>query len=267
MRRRRHGSPTTPTRPARPLTLTFALGAALLSAFLAVTTFGLTRENLIQPAGGRPRCRGPSTTPRTSSAGAPRAAGEVDASEPASGSLPTPAGRAARAPATATSGTPPTGRVRPGRPPPVAARTRSQRAAPARMRFSLDGEPYLVVGVPAHRRGRRRLLRGRVARRGPAHAREPGHHPARRLGSSPPWPAACSAAGPAAGPCAPLLDVGTAAEAIAGGRLDTRLHGGRRPRPRPAWPCRSTTWPRPSRTASTATRASPPRSATSCARR
>jgi hypothetical protein len=30
------------------LTVTYALGAALLSAFLSITTFGLTRENLLE---------------------------------------------------------------------------------------------------------------------------------------------------------------------------------------------------------------------------
>ena len=66
---------------------------------------------------------------------------------------------------------------------------------------------------------------------------------------------------------APAGDAAQAAKAIAGGRLDTRLETDRRPRPAACSPTRSTTWPRRCSNGSSATPASPPTSATSCARR
>ena len=55
----------------------------------------------------------------------------------------------------------------------------------------------------------------------------------------------------------PLAEVSRAAQEIAGGGLDTRLTAGRRPRPHAPGLARSTRWPTPSRSASTARCGSP----------
>ena len=107
---------------------------------------------------------------------------------------------------------------------PLAPRPRSRTARPARMRYRVDGEPQLVIGIPLDE-GAGGLLRVRLA----------STTSRTRSGR---WRCRCSApsvvttlVGGALGywlsrrTLRPLANVGLAAEAIAGGRLDTRLEG------------------------------------------
>ena len=116
-------------------------------------------------------------------------------------------------------------RVRPGR----AARRRSSRwsseGSPARMRYDLDGDPRARHRHPAARAGRVRTSRS--SRSTSCRARS-SRSPSSLFGAS----LVTTLAGAALGywisrrTLRPLSNVGVAAEAIAGGRLDTRLEGG-----------------------------------------
>ena len=233
------------------LTLTYALGAALLSAFLAVTTFGLTRENLLQQREDTAVSRAyvNAATVRTG-------LGPAVDMETLIGSLPTPEGaqpviqyhdewNAKNAVEFSKDTLPQSLRDE------VAAGT------PARMRFQHNGQPYLAVGVPipaadaayyeivSLAEAQRTLenlaitligaslltimagglLGWWAARPGPGPAARRGHRRRGHRRRAPRHPP----------------------------------HRGRRPRPRRAGRRRSTTWPRRWRTASTVTHASPRR--------
>ncbi|MGZ4784242.1 MAG: sensor histidine kinase [Acidimicrobiales bacterium] len=215
MRLRRH-SPRRRLGLRARLTLTYALGAALLSAFLAVTTFGLTRENLVkqhedtavQSAFGNAEyvvLRG--LDPNTSL-------------ESLIGSLPT---REGAQPVIEygnkwTSKNP----VEFDRDAlPQSLRDQVAEGNPARMRFMHDGEPYIAVGVPLPGEGTAYFEAVSLAEA----QRTLENLAITLIGASVITTVAGGLLGwwAARRALAPLLDVGTAAEAIAGGRLDTRL--------------------------------------------
>ncbi len=200
------------------LTLTYALGAALLSAFLAVTTFGLTRENLVK--------QHEDTAVSQAFLNAFYVGKGLDPNiqiESLIGSLPTPEGAQLVIEYQGKwSSKNPIDFDRDALPQSL----RDQVAAgnPARMRFMHDGAPYIAVGVPITVPGEE----------GTAYFEAVSLAEAQRtlenlaitlIGAS----AITTGAGGLLGwwaarrALAPLLDVGTAAEAIAGGRLDTRL--------------------------------------------
>lgn len=200
------------------LTVTYALGAALLAAVMSITTFALTRENLLTQ-------REESAVSRTIANGArvatqlpPGADGQTI--ETLLASLPTPDGAhpvlryqgQRYAPDTVDFGEQAI---------PERLEALVDGGQPARMRTSYQNDTYLVVGVPipslsaAYYEGvsladLQRTLDGLAIS---------------LLGAS----ALTTVAGGLVGfwasrrVFAPLLDVGQAAHAIAGGRLDTRL--------------------------------------------
>jgi signal transduction histidine kinase len=199
------------------LTLTYALGAALLSAFLAITTFGLTRENLVKQHED------------TAVARAINNARIVNASlkpgtdiESLIGSLATPEGaQPVIEYRDQWSSKNPLKFDRDALP--VSLRDQVAAGNPARMRFVHDGEPYVAVGVPITSSGVGTAYFEAVSL---AEAQRTLENLAITLiGAS----AITTVAGGLIGwwaarrELAPLLDVGVAAEAIAGGRLDTRL--------------------------------------------
>lgn len=198
------------------LTLTYALGAALLSVFIAVTTFGLTRENLLQQR--------EDTAVSRAFANAVTVRGGLDPSagsmESLLGSLPTPEGAQpiiyyqGRWNTKSAVGFSQDAL-------PQSLRDAVADGNPARMRFDYAGEPYIAVGVP-------------IPASDAAYFEGVSLSEAQRtlenlaitlIGAA----AITTFAGGLLGwwasrrTLAPLLDVGTAAEAIAGGRLDTRL--------------------------------------------
>jgi signal transduction histidine kinase len=200
------------------LTLTYALGAALLSAFLAVTTFGLTRENLVK--------QHEDTAVQSAFGNAEyvvlRGRDQNISLESLIGSLPT---REGAQPVIENgdrwSSKNPVEFDRDALPQSL----RDQVAAgnPARMRFLHDGDPYIAVGVPITAPGVATAYFEAVSL---AEAQRTLENLAITLiGAS----AITTVAGGLLGwwaarrALAPLLDVGMAAEAIAGGRLDTRL--------------------------------------------
>lgn len=200
------------------LTVTYALGAALLAALMSITTFALTRENLLTQ-------REESAVARTLANGARLATQLPNGAGPATvetmlGGLPTPEGAKPvlhyqgqwYATDTIDFGE---------RAIPDQMKTLVDGDQPARMRTSFDGEPYLITGVPVPSLAAQyyegvsladleRTLDGLAIS---------------LLGAS----ALTTVAGGLVGfwasrrVFAPLLDVGQAAHAIAGGRLDTRL--------------------------------------------
>jgi signal transduction histidine kinase len=199
------------------LALTYALGAALLSAVLSLTTFLLTRENLInqqEQAAVNQALRNVATVSDLVDS-------ELDLAtvEGVVGDLPTPGG----AQPVLFFGGSWTARnsVRFGQDDiPEALRAEVNGGQPGKMRVELDGEPVLIVGVPVSPSGAyyegapldelQQTLEGLAISLVGASAITTlaggllGVWAARRV-------------------FAPLLDIGTAADAIAGGRLDTRL--------------------------------------------
>lgn len=201
------------------ITLAFMLGAALLSTLLSVTTWGLTRENIIsqrQSSATKSAYRNSSTmrdayvsgTPSTREINAALASLQSDA---ASSSL-------VRNPDGTYTGT--TTRYSEDEVPPAFLALVDEGQA-ARMRLAIDGEPELLVGVPlpdvdavyfefASLADTQATLESLSAS---------------LFGAA----LVTTLAGAALGWWAsrrtlrPLADVSVAAEAIAGGRLDTRL--------------------------------------------
>jgi signal transduction histidine kinase len=206
------------------LTLTFALGAAMLSAVLSIVAFGLTRENLLTQREDAAVSQAVANAERVAN----RLGDTATATNVAQvlSALPTPEGAQpvllyqgdwyARNP------------VQFGRDdlPPALEEAVSQEDA-ARMRIEFRGDPYLVIGVPVAAIGSEyfegvSLVDLRDTLEGLAIS---------LLGAS----IITTIAGGLLGFWAsrrvfsPLLDVGVAAEAIAGGRLDTRLPVGNDP--------------------------------------
>jgi two-component system sensor histidine kinase MtrB len=225
---------SSPTRshPKRPrlglrarLTLTFALGAALLSAVLSIITFGLTRENLLNQ-------REQSAVSQTLRNAATLADQIESSTDPdviekvVINSLPTPEGalpvlRYNDAWYAANS-------LRFGNDTiPIALRVRVDEGEPARMRTTVAGDPVLVVGVPIPALGAQ-YYEGVSLREMQRTLEGLGIS---LLGAS----VLTTVAGGLLGFWAarrvfrPMLDVGRAADAIAGGRLDTRLPTGTDP--------------------------------------
>lgn len=203
------------------LTLTFALGAGVLSAVLSIVTFGLTRENLLTQREESAVAQALSNAERVAN----RLGTDADAKavEQVLASLPTPEGAQPvllyRGDWFARNN------LEFGREDiPASLRASVARDQASRMRTDHRGEPYLVVGVPVpalaaeYYEGSslaelRRTLDGLAISLLGASALTTiaggfvGYWASRRV-------------------FAPLLDVGRAAEAIAGGRLDTRLPTG-----------------------------------------
>ncbi len=221
--------PSSPTRtppPRRPLVrlglrarlaLTYALGAALLSTVLALTTFLLTRENLInqqEEAAVNQALRNVATVSDLIDPNL-----DTSTVEGLVGDLPTPGGAQPvlyfEGRWTARNS------VRFGQDDiPDALQAEVDAGQPGRMRVDVDGEPTLVVGIP-------------IADGGAYYEGAPLVELERTLeglaislvGAS----AITTLAGGLLGVWVarrvfrPLLDIGNAADAIAGGRLDTRL--------------------------------------------
>ncbi len=201
------------------LTITYALGAALLSTLLAVSTYGLTRQNLLNQ-------REDSAISRalTNALTVRRELNATDAKDliPA---LPTPEGaepvidyKGMWYEKTADFGQDAL---------PLSLRQTVQAGHAARMRFDHNGQTYFAVGVPipalhasyyeavsfvevSHTLDTLALILVVASLLSTVAAGFLGWWAARRA-------------------LAPLLDVGAAAEAIAGGRLDTRLVVGEDP--------------------------------------
>jgi two-component system sensor histidine kinase MtrB len=200
------------------LTLTFALGAGVLSALLSIVTFGLTRENLLTQREEASVAQALSNAERVGN----RVGTGNDAPtiEQVLASLPTPEG--AQPVLLYQGDTFARNNIEFGKDDiPASLRQAVDEGQAARMRISHRGEPYLVVGVPipsleaqfyegVSLADTSRALDGLAIS---------------LLGAS----ALTTIAGGFVGYWAssrvfrPLLDVGEAAEAIAGGRLDTRL--------------------------------------------
>jgi signal transduction histidine kinase len=219
-RRRRWGHLGLRTR----LTLTFALGALGLSAVLSVVTFGLTRENLLSQREDSAVSQAISNAERLNN----RLDAELDASDTQQvlTALPTPEGAL---PVMLYGGewyASDPGEF--GRDDiPVELRETVGAGEAARMRISYQGSPYLVVGIPVPQLEAQyfegvSLMDLRDTLEGLAIS---------LLGAA----TITTVAGGLLGFWAsrrvftPLLDVGVAAEAIAGGRLDTRLPTGNDP--------------------------------------
>jgi two-component system sensor histidine kinase MtrB len=200
------------------LTLTFALGAGVLSALLSIVTFGLTRENLLTQREESSVAQALSNAERVGN----RLTTSSDAQsiEQLLASLPTPEGAQAVLLYQGDSfarnniefGTDDV---------PSSLRQLVDEGQAARMRTSHRGEPYLVVGVPIPSLEAQFYEGVSLADTG----RALDGLAISLLGAS----ALTTIAGGFVGYWAssrvfrPLLDVGEAAEAIAGGRLDTRL--------------------------------------------
>jgi two-component system sensor histidine kinase MtrB len=195
--------------------LTYALGAAMLSAIMAFTTLAVTRASLLQ---GR---EDTAVSRAYVNAATVRAGlGPAVIMEDLIGSLPTPEGAQPiiqyrgkwNARNSATIGQDDI---------PQALRDQVAAGAPARMRFHLGGQPYLAVGVPIPAAGAEYYEVVSLAEA----QRTLDNLALTLMGAS----IITTLAGGLLGwwasrrALAPLLDVGTAAEAIAGGHLDTRL--------------------------------------------
>ena len=201
------------------LTLSFALGAALLSIVLAVITWSLTRENLLRQRdeSAQSRVIANAVTVRRSLGGS-----TVDV-ERALASLPTPEGAqpvlfyegvpSARNPAEFNQDSIPT-----------VLRAAVDAGEGARMRTDVNGDPYLIIGVPipaVDAQYYEGVPLAEVERTLDSLAIS-------LLGAA----AITTLAGGLVGFWAarrvlvPLAGFGRAAEAIAGGRLDTRLKTG-----------------------------------------
>ena len=152
--------------------------------------------------------------------------------------------------------------------PPSSARTRlPRRAAPGRARrrrgrracatTSTARPPRRRHPAPGHRRDAAYFEIVDLDET-EAHAAIARHLAPRRVGAHHRAPAPPSGWWASRRALRPLGDVSQAAEAIAGGRLDTRLEATGDPDLGTPRRRRSTTWPRPSRTGSSATPASPP---------
>jgi two-component system, OmpR family, sensor histidine kinase MtrB len=207
------------------LTLTYALGAALLSAVMSIITFGLTRENLLNQ-------REQSAVSQTLRNAATLADQIESTTEPdvienvVINSLPTPEGalpvlRYNETWYAANS-------LRFGNDTiPIELRIRVDAGEPARMRTTVAGDPVLVVGVPISTLGAQ-YYEGVSLREMQRTLEGLGIS---LLGAS----VLTTLAGGLLGFWAarrvfrPMLDVGRAADAIAGGRLDTRLPTGTDP--------------------------------------
>jgi len=201
------------------LTLTYAIAAALLSAFLAFTTFGLTRENLIKQREDTAVSRAFLNAVNVRNG----LGSTTDDIESLIGSLPTPEGALpvieykGNYYAKNTVGFNQNAL-------PQSLRDEVTAGNPARMRFSYDGQPYFAVGVPipasnaayfegvSLKEAQRTLDNLAITLFGAAIITT-------LAGGLLGWWASRRT-------LAPLLDVGMAAEAIAGGRLDTRLRVG-----------------------------------------
>jgi two-component system sensor histidine kinase MtrB len=197
------------------LTLTFALGAALLSAVLSITTWGLTRENLLKQK------EESATEEVVANAVAVRngLGPSVDV-EKLIGSLPN---REGAQPIVQYNGkwTAKNALDFGQDALPLSLRVEVEHGRAARMLFDHDGKPYLVVGVPipvqnaVYYEGVS-LVETEKALDGLAIS---------LVGAA----ALTTVAGGLVGfwisrrALAPLIDVGLAAQAIAGGQLDTRL--------------------------------------------
>lgn len=208
------------------LTLTYALGAALLSAVLSVITFGLTRENMLTQREQSAMSQALQNASTVSDGLDPGVSDTTTIEKTILASLPNPEG-----------GLPVLryeGQWYPGNALkfsdasiPRSLVERVDAGQPARMRTTVGGDPYLVVGVPIRPLGAQyyeavplremqRTLEGLAIS---------------LLGAS----VLTTIAGGLVGFWAarrvfrPLLDVGRAADAIAGGRLDTRLPTGNDP--------------------------------------
>ncbi|MEI7592742.1 MAG: HAMP domain-containing sensor histidine kinase [Actinomycetes bacterium] len=202
--------------------MTYALGAALLSIFLAVTTYGITRANLLQQR--------EDTAVARAFANAVLVRGGLDPStesmESLLDSLPTPEGAQ---PIIYFNGKWNTKSALGFSKDALPQSLRDEVAAgiAAHMTFDYAGDPYIAVGVPipaihasyfegvSLHEAQRTLDNLALTLLGAAFF-------ATCAGGLLGWWAARRA-------LAPLMDVGTAAEAIAGGHLDTRLKVGEDP--------------------------------------
>jgi two-component system, OmpR family, sensor histidine kinase MtrB len=204
------------------LTVTYALGAALMSLLLAVTTFGLTRQNLLKQredsAVSRAFANAVTVHDGLRSQNNTTLPGLMS-------SLPTPDGAE---PVIEHDGSWYEKTVGFGEDAlPMALRRTVLAGSPARMRFTRMGQTYFAVGVP--------LPDVRAAYFEGVSLNEVGHTldtlAIILLGAGLLTTAAGGFLGwwAARRALAPLLDVGAAAEAIAGGRLDTRLVVGEDP--------------------------------------
>jgi two-component system sensor histidine kinase MtrB len=199
------------------LALTYALGAALLSAVLSLTTFLLTRENLItqqEQAMVNQALRNVATVSDVIDPDLDQATLEGIV-----GDLATPGG--AQPVLFFEDGWTARNSVRFGQDDiPETLRAEVEAGTPGKMRVEVDGEPILVVGVPIAPSGAyyegaplddlQRTLEGLAIS---------------LLGASTITTLAGGLLGvwAARRVFAPLLEIGRAADAIAGGRLDTRL--------------------------------------------
>jgi len=204
------------------LTLTYALGAALLSALLAITTYGLTRQNLLQQRedSAVSRAFANAVTVQKNLTG-----NSTSSMDDLLSSLPTPDGAE---PIIESNGSWFAKTVAFGQDAlPMSLRRTVAAGNPARMRFTRMGQTYFAVGVP--------LPRVHAAYFEGVSLTEVGHTldtlAIILLGAGLLTTAAGGFLGwwAARRALAPLLDVGAAAEAIAGGRLDTRLVVGEDP--------------------------------------
>ena len=244
------------------LTLTYGLGAALLAAVMSITTFGLTRENLMTQREESSVAQAVANAARIASQ-LPNGA-EPAAVEKVLTGLPTPEGAQ-----------------------PV-LHYQGQWYATNTIDFGERAIPDSPEGDGRRRPAgphARHLPRRPLPRHRRAHPRRSAPSTTRACRSptssapSTAWPSPCSAPPPS-----PPSPAASSASGPAGGSSPRCSTSARPPRPSPAGastpaspsaatptstssPSRSTRWPRPSRTASSATPGSPPRSATSCARR
>ncbi len=208
------------------LTLTYGLGAALLSAVLSVTTFGLTRENMLTQREQAAMSQALQNASTVSDGLEPGVTDTTTIEKTVLSSLPNPEGGL---PVLRYDGQWYSGNALKFSDAsiPLALVERVDAGQPARMRTEVGGAPYLVVGVPIRPLGAQyyeavplremqRTLEGLAIS---------------LVGAS----ALTTVAGGLLGLWAarrvfrPLLDVGRAADAIAGGRLDTRLPTGNDP--------------------------------------
>lgn len=202
------------------LTVTYALGAALLSAFLSITTFGLTRENLLEQREQSATTQAVRNAATLDSQLVITPTQDQSATEKLLASLATPGGGdqlvhygggwfSSSAPKFSREHVP------------LSLQDRVDVGQASRMRITVGGEATLIVGVPLNQSTGQyyeatdmselqRTLEGLAIS---------------LIGAS----ALTTIAGGLLGFWAarrvfrPFLDVGHAAEAIAGGRLDTRL--------------------------------------------
>ena len=181
----------------RRILLTFTLGSLALSAFLAITTYGLVRSNLLDQ---RDSASVETARPQRPG-GAERAAHRARHQRARPSSACRTSASRARSSATTTSG-------RPG-----SAARYSQLDIPTDLQIRVledgqwarmitdvgDDTTALVVGIPIP--AARRLLRVLLARRGPADAEQRRACRCSSPASSRPRSACCSASSPPAAPC------------------------------------------------------------------